>query len=224
MKGKILILQHDLFGNTDANSKLVFRICYQLRDMGYEVTVLGVACRRKEFVRMYNGIRFIHEPVVRAAEIYQLTERLGRWKWLRYLFSWRAISYRLNSEHLEPFILEMRRWLKHHASEFDALIACCSPYYPLLLASEVADKIPVIYYKIDPVGSWYDKSSKEACLSTIENEMKWDNAATKIIMPDVVYRTFMDAPTMVNGHKAVVAQFPNVRQIVPLQTPCKVVE
>ena len=223
-RNKILILQEYLFANTDANSKLVFRLCEQLREIGYDVSVLGVAHNDAEHVVSYNGIHLIHEPDNRTAEIRQLKDRLGRFHWLRYVIRPRSIWYRINNKKYTPFYLETCLWLRKHAHEYDALIACCSPYYPLALAAEVANRIPVIYYKIDPVGSWGDKSNGDAALSTIENEMKWDNVAARIIMPDVVYRDYMRLPTKVNGHKTTVAQFPNVRSIVPQQQRSKIVD
>lgn len=222
-KKKILILQEDLFAIPDANAKLVFRIAMQLQEIGYDVSVLGIANKEAEQVEKYRGIRLIHEPDYKAKEVRHLKERLGRFHWLRYILRPRSIWYRINNDRYTPFSLETRSWLRKHTHEYDALIACCSPYYPLALAAEVADRIPVIYYKIDPVGSWGDKSNGDAALSTIENEIKWDNVAARIIMPDVVYRDYMRLPTKVNGHKTTVAQFPNVRPIVPHQQRSKIV-
>lgn len=223
-KKKIIILQEDLFAMPDANAKLVFRIAMQLLEIGYDVSVLGIANNEAEQVGEYRGIRLIHEPDYKAKEVRQLKERLGRYHWLRYVIRPRSIWYRINNGRYTPFYLETRSWLRKHVHEYDALIACCSPYYPLALATEVADRIPVIFYKIDPVGSWEDKSKGDTALSTIENEIKWDNVAARIIMPDVVYRDYMRLPTKVNGHKTTVAQFPNVRPIVPQQQRSKIVE
>lgn len=221
---KILILQEYLFANTDANSKLVFRLCEQLQKMGYDVSVLGVAHNEAEQLAEYKGIHLIHQPGNKAKEARQLKERLGRFHWLRYVIRPRSIWYRINNKNYTPFYLETRSWLRKHVHEYDAVIACCSPYYPLALAAEVADRIPVIYYKIDPVGSWADKSNNDYAIATVDNEIKWDNAASRIIMPDVVYRDYMRLPTRVNGHKVTVAQFPNVRPLIPLPQRSKIVE
>lgn len=223
-KKKIIILQEDLFLDPGANTKLVFRLCEQLREIGYDVSVLGIAHSEAEQVAEYRGIHLIHEPDNKTAEMRQLKQRLSRFHWLRYILRPRSIWYRLNNDRYTPFYLETRSWLRKHAHEYDALIACCSPYYPLALAAEVADRIPVIYYKIDPVGSWGNKSGRDETLATIDNEIKWDNAASRIIMPDVVYRDYMRLPTKVNGNKVEVAQFPNVRPIVPLPQRSKIVE
>lgn len=221
---KILILQEDLFANTGANPKLIFRICEQLQRVGYDVSVLGIARNSAESVSEYKGIRLIHEPDNRVREMAGFKERLGRFHWLRYILRPQSIWYRVNNDKYTPFYLEVRHWLRRHVHEYDALIACCSPYYPLVLAAEVADRIPVIYYKIDPVGSWVNKSKGDAALSTVENEIRWDNVAARIIMPDVVYRDYMRLPTQVNGAKVTVAQFPNVRPIVPLPTKSRVTQ
>ncbi len=223
-KKKILILQEDLFAVPDANAKLVFRIGIQLLKIGYNVSVLGIAHNEKEQEDEYKGIHLIHEPDNMTKEMRRLKERLGRFHWLRYILRPRSIWYRINNKNYTPFYLETRSWLRKHVHEYDALIACCSPYYPLSLAAEVADRVPVIYYKIDPVGSWGEKSNGDVALSTVENEIKWDSVASRIIMPDVVYRDYMRLPTKVNGHKTTVAQFPNVRPIVPQQQRSKIVE
>lgn len=217
MKSRILILQEGLFLNPDANAKLVYRICSQLRDRGYDVTMLGVASYEGEHVEEHEGIHLIHKPVDSAKSAQALSKRFGRCSWLRYIICPRMIWYRLNNKKYDPIYLEIRRWLSKHVNEYDAVIACCTPYYELQLAAEVADRIPVIYYKIDPVASWFDKSNKDAALATEENEIEWDNVAQRIIMPDVVYRSFMRMRTSVNAHKAVVAQFPNVRRIFESQ-------
>ena len=223
MKGKILILQDDLFADPGANAKLVWRLSEYLLTCGYEVSMLGRASHI-EHVTDYHGVHLVHQPVDIAIKERQLTIKLGRYKWLRYLVSWRAIAYRLNNENIDPFVIEMRRWLKRHVSEYDALIACCSPYYPIMLASEVAEKIPVIYYKIDPMGSWDDKKGRDASLSTVENELEWDSVAMRIMMPDVVYRDYMCSPTKINGNKVRVVQFPNVRKMIPLPVKNHIIE
>ena len=212
MKEKILIIQDGLFGIPDANAKLVWRLSEHLTGLGYDVTMLGKASSN-EHVAEYHGVHLIHEPVDIAIRECRLSEQLGKWKRLRYLVSWRAISYWLNKENIDPFVIEMRRWLKHHVREYDVLIACCSPYYPILLASEVANRIPVIYYKIDPMGSWGNKNGRDVELSTVENEVKWDNVAMRIMMPDVVYKDYMRMETKINGGKVTIVQFPNVRPL-----------
>lgn len=212
MKEKILILQDGLFNSPDANSKLVWRLSEHLVGLGYDVTMLGKA-KAQEHVAEYHGVHLIHEPVDIAIRERKLTERLGKWKWVRYLIGWRAFAYSLNKVKIDTFVLEMRWWLRKHVNEYNALIACCSPYYTILLSSEVADRLPVIYYKIDPMGSLEDKKSRDAKLSTVENETKWDSVATKIMMPDVVYKDYMRLDTKVNGGKVIIVQFPNVRPL-----------
>ena len=225
MKYKVLILQEDLFTDPSANTKLVFRLCEQLEVVGYDVSVLGIARNENEHITAYRGIHLVHEPADNVKLYEQLIERLGKNKIMRYFLWPRSVWYRINYKSYTPFYLEVRRWLPKHINEYDVLIACCSPYYTLALASEVANKIPVIYYKIDPVSTIrQDNKNRDARMVSIANEIKWDNAASRIVMQEVVYRDFMRLPTKVNGHKAVVVQFPNVRKIVPLQHPSKIVE
>lgn len=207
---KVLILQETLFNGIDANSKLIFRIAAQLCAVGYDVSILGVARTDKEHVDTYNGIHLIHEPADRAKEARRLSERLGILKQLRYLLMPRTIGYRMQNKNYTPFYIETRRWLQHHVNEYDVLIACCSPYFTLSLAAEVANKIPVIYYKIDPVASWEGKNSRDELLATIENEIAWDNVASRIITTDVIFRYYNQLPTQVNAHKVVLVNYPNI--------------
>lgn len=202
-----------------ANTKIVFRICAQLRDMGYDVSVLGVARCEEECIEDYEGIHLIHEPNKRATTMRNLKEKLGCFAWLRYILHPRTIWYRINNKQYTPFCLESRRWLKKYVRDYDALIACCSPYYPLQLGAEFAEKIPVIYYKIDPVATIKSSKDMDQALATEENEVKWDNVAMRIIMQDVVYKNFMRLSTRVNAHKAVEAQFPNVRRLAESREP-----
>lgn len=212
VKHQIIILQETLFRATNANAKLVFRICEQLHTQGYDVSVLGIA-HDDEHVPEYRGIHLIHEPGDRWRRYSRLVKKIGRFKLLRYVLWPYSFWYRKNYKRHTPYYLETRRWLNKHIEEYDALIACCSPYYPLQLAAEFANRIPVIYYKIDPVSSIFAIYNGDCALATVENEMAWDKVASRIIMPDVVYRDYMRLPTKVNGRKVVVAQFPNVRKM-----------
>ena len=94
VKTKVLILQETLFLATDANAKLVFRIASQLRIMGYDVSVLGMAKTESEHAPEYNGIHLIHEPADRVRESRRLKKRLGKCHWMRYILMPRTIKYR----------------------------------------------------------------------------------------------------------------------------------
>lgn len=214
MNKKVLILQDSLCAQPDANSKLVFRLCEQLVHLGYDVSVMGVARNKEDHVSDYHGIHLIHEPADRVNAVQRLTDRLGKFKWLRYAVCPRTIGYRLNIHTYSSYYMEARWWLKRNISSYDVLIACCSPYYPLSLAAEVADRIPVIYYKIDPVGT-HDQniSNWDERLATIANEIKWDDVTMRIITTDVIYHVFNQLPTRVNAHKVVLASYPNVRRL-----------
>lgn len=211
MKQKVLILQEHLFADTGANPKLIFAICEQLITAGYDVSILGIAHEREELVPEYKGVHLIHEPAERAKKIIQKVQRLGKYKLLRFLLYPRSILYRMDHSHT-PYYIEMREWLKRNLDEYDVLIACCTPYYPLQLAAEFARKIPVIYYKMDPVYLALDRKYNDGKLATIENEIAWDNRATRIITTEVIFRYYNQYPTKVNAHKVVLTNYPGLHK------------
>lgn len=123
----------------------------------------------------------------------------------------RTISYQIHKNE-NPYIIEARKWLSAHVKEFDLIIATCAPYYPLKLAAEVADKIPVIYYKIDPVAtvSIMTELNEDTCLATIDNEITYDSCASKIIMTNTIFKYYKQLPTKVNINKVVCMNYPNI--------------
>lgn len=211
LKQKILILQEHLFADTGANPKLIFQICYQLQTLGYDVSILGIAHAKEELVPEYNGIHLIHEPANKVKIYYGVVSRFGNFKRLRYILYPRSIKYRIHQEHT-PYYIEMRDWLNRHIEEYDVMIACCSPYYPLALAAEFAHRIPVIYYKMDPVATISHKEGPDNSLTTVENEIAWDNVAMCIITTDVIFKYYNQLPTKVNAHKVVLANYPGVHE------------
>ncbi len=209
-KQKILILQERLFDSPNANSKVVFRICARLRQIGCDVHVLGVAKTATEHIVEYGGIHLIHEPADRVKDIRDLKQRLGRFSWLGYVLRPRSIWYRINNKRSTPFYLEARLWLHKHVSEYDILIACCSPYYTIALAAECAGQIPLIYYKLDPIGVKHGQGDADGAMATVENEMVWDNVASRIITTHAAFGSYVQLPTRVNASKVVLAYFPNI--------------
>lgn len=210
-KIKVLILQEHLFADTGANPKLVFQISEQLRLSGSDVSILGIAHTPEEHVSEHNGIHLVHEPADKVRTYTHLVNRLGKYKWLRYLLYPRSVSYRIHNR-LSPYYIEMRAWLNKHIDEYEVLIACCSPYYPLALAAEFAKRIPVIYYKMDPVATNILKGGADNALTTVENEIVWDNEAMRIITTDVIFKYYNQLPTKVNACKVVLANYPGVHE------------
>ena len=172
---------------------------------------MGCAACEEEFVDEYRGCKLIHESQMRFEQTRGLKDKLGRFHLLRYILMPRTISYRINSDE-EPYAVEARKWLKKHASEYDAVIATCSPYYPLKLAAEISKIVPVIYYKIDPVATapLSNTLNKDTKLVTIENEIAWDTCASRIITTDVIFKYYNQLPTKVNSDKVVLLNYPNI--------------
>ena len=172
---------------------------------------MGRAACEEEFVDEYHGCKLIHEPQRRFEQTRRLKDKLGTFHLLRYMLMPRTISYRFHSDE-EPYLVEARKWLKKHADEYDVVIATCSPYYPLKLAAEISDRIPVIYYKIDPVATapLSNSLNKDTKLVTIENEIAWDTCASRIITTGVIFKYYNQLPTKVNADKVLLLNYPNI--------------
>ena len=209
---KILFIHDSLFLSPDANSRIVFRLIQYLLDhYDLDISLMGRAACEEELVDEYRGCKLIHESQMRFEQTRGLKDKLGRFHLLRYILMPRTISYRINSDE-EPYAVEARKWLKKHASEYDAVIATCSPYYPLKLAAEISKIVPVIYYKIDPVATapLSNTLNKDTELVTIENEIAWDTCASRIITTDVIFKYYNQLPTKVNSDKVVLLNYPNI--------------
>ena len=209
---KILFIHDNLFVSPDANSRIVFRLIQYLLDhYDMDISLMGRAACKEEFVDEYHGCRLIHEPRIRVEESMHLKKQLGKWNILRYVLMPRTISYRINND-VEPYVVEARKWLNKHADEYDVVIATCSPYYPLKLAAEISHKVPVVYYKIDPVATIIlsEKPNKDEKLVTIENEIAWDACASRIITTDVIFKYYNLLPTKVNSDKVLLLNYPNI--------------
>ena len=211
-KRKILFIHDTLFLTPDANARLVFRLINYLQDnFTVDISLLGRANNAEEYVDQYKGCKLIHEPHIRVIECQKLKEKLGRWGWLRYILKPRTLVYRIRNN-VEPYVIEASKWLRQHIVEYDVVIATCSPYYPLLLASEVSKYCPVIFYKIDAMATFPIPQcpNKDTYLATIENEITFDACASKIITTDVIFKYYNQLPTRVNSHKVLLLNYPNV--------------
>ena len=209
---KILFIQDNLFHTPDANVRIVFRLIQYLLDhYDVDISLMGRAAYPEELVDEYEGCKLIHEPHIRVQETVRLKKKLGKFHLLRYILMPRTISYRFNND-VEPYVVEARKWLKKHANEYDVVIATCSPYYPLKLAAEISDRIPVIYYKIDPVATapLSNSLNKDTKLVTIENEIAWDTCASRIITTDVIFKYYNQLSTKINADKVLLLNYPNI--------------
>ena len=212
IRKKILFIQDKLFYSPDANSRIVFRLIqFLLEQYDWDISLLGRASYAEELVDEYRGCKLIHDPQRNFEQTRRLKENLGKLHLLRYMLMPRTISYRIHSEE-EPYVVEARKWLEKHVSEYNVVIATCSPYYPLKLAAEISDRVPVIYYKIDPVATapLYNTLNKDTKLVTIENEISWDTCASRIITTDVIFKYYNQLPTKINADKVLLLNYPNI--------------
>lgn len=212
MRKKILFIHDNLFLSPNANSRIVFRLIQYLLDhYDVDISLMGRAACKEEFVDEYGGCKLIHEPQRNFEQTRRLKDKLGKLHLLRYILMPRTISYRIHSDE-EPYVVEARRWLKKHASEYDVVVATCSPYYPLKLAAEISKILPVIYYKIDPVSTapLSNTLNKDTKLVTIENEIAWDTCASRIITTGVIFKYYDQLPTKVNADKVLLLNYPNI--------------
>ena len=210
---KILFIHDNLFLNPDANTRIVFRmIQYLLNHYDVEVSLMGRAILEDEFKENYKGCKLIHEPHLHVLNAQKLKQKLGKCFHLaRYLLMPRTILYRLHNDE-EPYVVETRKWLHKHVDKYDVIIATCSPYYPLKLAAEISDRVPVIYYKIDPVSTAPVPKhlNKDHQLATIDNEIVFDTCASRIITTDVIFKYYNHLPTKINADKVLLLNYPNI--------------
>lgn len=213
MSKKVLFIQDNLFLTPDANVRIVFRLIdYLITHHNAEVSLVGRASLDEEYVDEYKGCKLIHEPHLKVQKAYELKNRLGKYlHLLRYILIPRTISYRIHNNE-EPYVVELRKWLCKNAHKYDIIIATCSPYYPLKIASEISEKVPVVYYKIDPVATAPvpRNLNKDAQLVSIENEIIWDSCTSRIITTDVIFKYYNQLPTKVNADKVVLLNYPNI--------------
>lgn len=213
MSKRVLFIQDNLFLTPDANVRIVFRLIdHLINHHNLDVSLVGRASLDGEYVDEYKGCKLIHEPNIRVLKARKLKNKLGKYlHLLRYILMPRTISYRLHNNE-EPYVVELRKWLCKNAHTYDLIIATCSPYYPLKVASEIGAKVPVIYYKIDPVATITipKHPSMDFQYATVENEIKFDNCASRIITTDVIFKYYNQLPTTVNADKVVLLNYPNI--------------
>lgn len=213
MSKRVLFIHDNLFLSPNANTRIVFRLIEHLTNLhNFEVSLIGRASLDGEYVDVHKGCKLIHEPHLKVQKARALKNNLGKYlHLLRYILMPRTISYRLHNNE-EPYVVELRKWLCKNAHKYDLIIATCSPYYPLKVASEIVAKVPVIYYKIDPVATITIPKypSMDFQYATVENEIKFDNCASRIITTDVIFKYYNQLPTTVNADKVVLLNYPNI--------------
>ena len=213
MTKRVLFIQDNLFLIPDANVRIVFRLIdHLIKRHDLNISLVGRALLDGEYIDEHNGCKLIHEPHLKVQKARKLKDKLGKYfHRLRYILMPRTISYRIHNNE-EPYVVELRKWLKKNVSNYDVVIAACSPYYPLKVASEISDKVPVVYYKIDPVATitLSDNPNNDDLYATVENEIKFDNCASRIITTDVIFKYYNQLPTKVNADKVLLLNYPNI--------------
>lgn len=210
---RILLIHDEIYPEAGANSRIVYRMVDELLRYGdVKITILGCARTKEQRAATYRGCPIIHEPW-NHVERYHAAESKSTKKWLRYLLYPRSIFYRMyNKKWKEPRDFEFFRWVKQHFHQFDVILACSVPYYTLAIAAEFGRQIPIVYYEMEALHGDMPPFTKNITEDAIE--IKWDNMAQKIIMPNLIKKQYLLYPTRCNAHKVVLAEFPNIVQKV----------
>lgn len=204
---RILVIHDELYPNTSANARIVYRIVDELaKHSDIEITIMGCARTEEQFAPTYHGCKIVHTPWEKTYKYQRMVQSLGKHKWLRYILMPRSILYRLMYPRWTPRDIEMMRWIFHHRRQFDVILACSMPFYPIGIASRMSKYIPVVNYYMEPLWghlpSFYP-DSKTIC-------SQWDGVATRIIAPDLIKKSYIKNATDEIAAKIVVAEFPNI--------------
>ena len=202
---RVLYIVDEAYPTTSANGRIVYRIIDELiKYSDITVTILTHAQTKEQLQQTnYHECPIIHRPNIRANEVVQLNQKLGKRKRLRYLMMPRTIYYRLSGES-DYFMAEAKRWIQKHLNEFDVIVANSMPFYPLELASIFGSQKPVVLYKMEPVAH-IGRDDFEQCKAI---EEKWDNNARAIITEGLIYKFYQQYASNENLAKTTIAEFP----------------
>lgn len=206
---RILLIHDELYPNTSANARIVYRIVDELlKHSDVEVTIMGCAQTKEQSVPLYHGCQIIHAPWDRACRYIRFVNKLGRFKWLRFFLMPRSIVYRILHPRWMPRDVEMMRWIYHHRRQFDVVLACAMPFYSIDIAAQVSKYIPVVNYYMES----YWKNSPSRYFTEQDISRLWDGLASRVIVPEhikQIYKKYADKDIV---DKLVVAEFPNVQK------------
>lgn len=204
---KVLLLHDELYPNTSANARIVYRIVDELlKHVDVDITILGCARTKEQFEPFYHRAKIIHKPWRIASRYLHLVRCLGRFKWLRYILMPRSFIYRLKYQHWEPRDVEMFRWIYYNRSRFDVILACGMPFYTIDIASKLAKYIPVVNYYMEPF--WNDLLKKDT--EKIDIFKLWDGSASRIITTESISKLYKINSKKDIMDKIILAEFPNV--------------
>lgn len=205
---RVLYIVDEAYPTTSANGRIVYRIIDELvKHPDIQITVLCRARNQEQLcITDYNGSKIIHAPGKYATKAEALNNKLGKYKWMRFLLNPRTVYYRFSGEK-DYYMAEAKLWIKHHLRDFDVMVANSMPFYPLELAAKFGDKKPVVFYKMEPVAHYVNQNNPELGKKT---EEEWDNKAKAIVMDDLIYKFYKQYASEDNLRKVVVARFPCV--------------
>ena len=204
---RLLVIHDELYPNTSANARIVYRIIDELlKHDDVEVTIMGCAQTKDQFGTHYHKCPIIHVPWQKTCWYFRFIDQLGRFKILRYILMPRSIVYRILHPRWTPRDVEMMRWIYHHRRQFDVVLACAMPFYSIDIAAQISKYIPVVNYYMEPY--WEHLPSFYSNTQIISR--LWDGLASRVIVPEhikQIYKKYADKDIV---DKLVVAEFPNV--------------
>lgn len=200
---RILVLHDELYPNTSANARIVYRIIDELlKHKDVDITILGCAQTEEQRALFYRGAKVIHKPWKIATRYLNLVRYLGKLKWLRYILMPRSIVYGVRYQHWEPRDIEMYRWIYRNRREFDIILACGMPFYTINIASKLSKFIPVVNYYMEP---YWNNDSKEKQIARL-----WDESASRIITTGLISNLYAKNADDSIMKKIVQVEFPNM--------------
>lgn len=212
---KILFLLDELYPNTSANSRIVYRIIDELlKNNKYAIKILGRPLTdEQKRINEYKGCEVIHEPYYKwESAIFRADNTKSRNRF-RNIFRPKIVVYTLLRffSNLSPFEFEtvcfINRMVKR--KEVDVIVACSMPFYTLFVAARFGKSVPVVYYKMEPFSTIHSRKENEL-EEAIKTEIWLDDKAAKILATDLTYKEYEKSEIKKNIHKVVVANFPNI--------------
>lgn len=207
---RILVLHDEIYPDTGANARIAYCVIDELLKYdNVQITILGRALKPEQRAPYYKNCPVIHEPYFRQLKADEARRKAGKNHRLKYLYYPRTLLAYI-AKQPDQFAYEAIQWMKHNAYNFDVILAFTVPFYTLELATLVSDKVPFVFYQMEPTDSV--KSEYNGLYHVSQNTMtRWCNAASRIITTSILYSTY-DKPS-INQYKSKVrvAEFPNVR-------------
>ncbi|HOG36015.1 MAG TPA: glycosyltransferase [Paludibacteraceae bacterium] len=216
---KILFLLDELYPNTSANSRIVYRVIDELLKYDdIEIKIMGRPITTEQLkIKEYKGCEVIHQPYLRS-ESFQIDKK-GIYKYkiariIKYLITphnyW--YKYRRIRYNQMPYDAECIIYINGmiRRKEVDCIIACSMPFYTLDIASWFAKKLLVVFYMMEPY-STLQHARWSNVPKMMQKEAALDDLANKIFAPPLVVKEYADIePLNRNIDKFIPTEFPNI--------------